>query len=141
MAVKKKAGQLFMQGLASPERTTEHRQVVKRSGTPAMCVKVNRVPTVRRSIWQTSPSPILGSVTGHHLAGVPCFALYRLPVFFQAFSLNTPIIKYRRNGVLIFNLNVNPNLNSPSGRQFSFSLNNEGRALMHSAFFFYHHWY
>ena len=50
----------FIQGLVSPERTKEHRQVVKRSGTPAMCIKVNRVPKVRRKIWKTYPSPASG---------------------------------------------------------------------------------
>ena len=33
---------ISMQGLVSPERTTEHRQVVKRSGTPAMWCKVKQ---------------------------------------------------------------------------------------------------
>ena len=39
-----------MYGLVSPERTKEHRQVVKRSGTPAMWCKVNRVLKARRII-------------------------------------------------------------------------------------------
>ena len=53
-----------MYGLASPERTKEHRQVVKRSGIPDMCIKVNRVPEVRRKNLITCPSPPRGSVVG-----------------------------------------------------------------------------
>ena len=55
---------ISMQGLASPERTTEHRQEVKRSGTPAMCIKVNKVLKARRINRQMAPSPPRGSVIG-----------------------------------------------------------------------------
>ena len=55
---------ISIHGLVSPERTKEHRQVVKRSGTPAMCIKVNRVPEVRRKNLIICPSPPRGSVVG-----------------------------------------------------------------------------
>ncbi|MBO7660472.1 MAG: hypothetical protein J6S65_02920 [Bacteroidaceae bacterium] len=34
-----------------------------------------------------SVTPPWGFVIGHRLAGVPCFALHRLPMFFHAFGI------------------------------------------------------
>ena len=61
----------FIQGLASPERTIDHRQVVKRSGTPAMCHKLTECQRYDRLSDGLLLSP-LGELEGAACsAGVP----------------------------------------------------------------------
>ncbi len=52
----------FMQGLASPERTIDHRQAVKRSGTPAVCCQVTECQRYDRLSDRHICHPLRGSV-------------------------------------------------------------------------------
>ena len=52
----------FMQGLASPERTIDHRQAVKRSGTPAVCRQVTECQRYDRLSDRHICHPLRGSV-------------------------------------------------------------------------------
>jgi len=78
----------FMQGLVSPERTTDHRQAVKRSGTPAYRSTVNQAPKAAiEKKANVSVTPFGVPLLAVCSAGVSCFALHHLPVFFHAFGI------------------------------------------------------
>jgi len=78
---------IFILGLVSPERTIEHRQAVKRSGTPAMWRKLTECRRYDRTSDRHIRHPLRGSVIGWMLNRGSVIGTPPLPVVFHAFGI------------------------------------------------------